>query len=57
MSRPITIEELTKSIMQTLEDVVTESYPPEERAQASAMLLNALGRSMFQGPEEADEAK
>ena len=53
----LTIEELTKSIMQTLEDVVTESYPPEERAQASAMLLNALGRSMFQGPEQADEAQ
>jgi hypothetical protein len=54
MSRPITIEEMTKYVMQTLEDVVTESYPPEERAKASAILLNLLSRSMFQGPEEKE---
>ena len=54
MSKIITIEEMTKYVMQTLEDVVTESYPPEEQAEAAARLLNALSRSMFQGPEEAD---
>ena len=52
MSRPITIDEMTKYVMQTLEDVVTESYPPEERAEAAARLLNSLSQSMFQGPKE-----
>ena len=52
MSRPITIEEMTKYVMQTLEDVVTESYPPEERAEAAARLLNSLSQSMFHGPKE-----
>ena len=52
MNRPITIEEMTKYVLQAVEEIVVESYPPEDRAKAAAVLLNSLGQSMFQGPKE-----
>ena len=49
----LTMEQMTKFVLDTLEDVVTEHYPEEEREAAAAILLNSLSRSMFQGPEDA----
>jgi hypothetical protein len=48
----LTLDQMTKFVLKTLEEVVTEHYPEEEREAAAAMLLNNLSRSMFQGPEE-----
>ena len=52
----LTMEQMTKFVLDTLEEVVTEHYPEEERGAAAAMLLNSLSRSMFQGPEEKNDA-
>lgn len=48
----LTLEQMTKFVLDTLAEVVIEHYPEEEREAAAAVLLNSLSRSMFQGPEE-----
>jgi hypothetical protein len=48
----LTMEQMTKFVLDTLAQVVTEHYPEEEREAAAEILLNSLSRSMFQGPEE-----
>jgi len=48
----LTLEQMTKGVLDTLNEVVTEHYPEEEREEAKAVLLNSLSRSMFQGPKE-----
>ena len=52
----LTMEQMTTFVLDTLAQVVTEHYPEEERGAAAAILLNSLSRSMFQGPEEKNDA-
>ncbi len=46
MTKPITVKEFTKSVMEILEASVSQ-IPEEEREQSKANVLEAFGRSMF----------
>jgi hypothetical protein len=45
----LTPEQMCESIMKILEDVVADIYPPEEREEAKARILDAWSAEMFQG--------
>jgi hypothetical protein len=45
----LTPQQMSESIMKILEDVVAKHFPPEEREEAKARILNAWSAEMFQG--------
>jgi hypothetical protein len=44
----LTPQQMTESILKTLDDVVADIYPPEEREEAKARILDAWSAEMFQ---------
>jgi hypothetical protein len=40
---------MSESMLKILEDVVAKNFPPEEREEAKARILNAWSAEMFQG--------
>jgi len=49
----LTPQQMAESILKTLEDVVAKHFPPEEREEAKARILNAWSAEMFQGRGKA----
>ena len=47
----ITPQQMVESILKILEDVVAEHFPPEEREEAKARILDAWSAGMFYGRE------
>ena len=47
----ITPQQMVESILKILEDVVAEHFPPEEREEAKARILDAWSAEMFYGRE------
>ena len=45
----LTNQQMSESLLKTLEDVVADNYPPEEREEAKARILDAWSAEMFQG--------
>jgi hypothetical protein len=45
----LTPQQMAESTLKLLEDVVANIYPPEEREEAKARILNAWSAEMFQG--------
>jgi len=48
----LTPQQMAESVLKTLDDVVADIYPPEEREEAKARILNAWSAEMFQGRTE-----
>ena len=48
----LTTQQMAESVLKTLEGVVADHFPPEEREEAKARILNAWSAEMFQGREE-----
>ena len=48
----LTPQQMCESTLQLLEDVVADIYPPEEREEAKARILDAWSAEMFQGRTE-----
>jgi len=44
----LTPQQMAESMLKTLEDVVADIYPPEEREEAKARILDAWSAEMFQ---------
>lgn len=53
----LTPQQMSESLWKILEDVVADSYPPEERKEAKARILNAWGAEMFQSKFQEKECK
>ena len=51
LSTPTPLE-MAESALKTLDDVVADIYPPEEREEAKARILDAWSAEMFQGRTE-----
>jgi len=45
----LTPQQMCESTLKLLEDVVADIYPPEEREEAKARILDAWSAEMFQG--------
>jgi hypothetical protein len=45
----LTPQQMAESILKMLEDAVADNFPPEEREEAKARILNAWSAEMFQG--------
>jgi len=45
----LTPQQMFESMLKILEDVVANNYPPEEREEAKARILDAWSAEMFQG--------
>jgi hypothetical protein len=54
MSTPITIDQLSKYILEVLEDV-TKDFPPEEKGEAQANILAAWGNGRVVKKKESNE--
>ena len=50
----LTSQQMSQSMLKILEDVVADIYPPEEREEAKARILNAWSAEMFQGRRPND---
>jgi hypothetical protein len=50
----LTLEQMTQAVMKTLDAVVAEEFPENEREEAKAKILNVWSREMFQDPEEKE---
>ena len=48
----LTPQQMAESVLKTLDDVVADIYPPEEREEAKARILDAWSAEMFQGRTE-----
>ena len=48
----LTPQQMSESLWKILEDAVAENFPPEEREEAKARILNAWSAEMFQGRTE-----
>ena len=48
----LTPQQMAESVLKTLDDVVADIYPPEEREEAKARILDAWGAEMFQKERE-----
>ena len=44
----LTPQQMCESVLKTLDDVVADIYPPEEREEAKARILDAWSAEMFQ---------
>jgi hypothetical protein len=49
----LTSQQMSESILKILDDVVADIYPPEEREEAKARILDAWSAEMFQGRDTA----
>ena len=47
----LTPQQMAESALKTLDDIVADIYPPEERGEAKARILNAWSAEMFQARE------
>ena len=45
----LTPQQMCESVLKTLDDGVADIYPPEEREEAKARILDAWSAEMFQG--------
>lgn len=45
----LTPQQMAEAVLKTLEDVVADIYPSEEREEAKARILDAWSAEMFQG--------
>jgi hypothetical protein len=45
----LTPQQMSESLWKILEDVVAENFPPEEREETKARILNAWSAEMFNG--------
>ena len=45
----LTPQQMAESVLKTLDDVVADIYPPEEREEAKARILDAWSAEMFNG--------
>jgi hypothetical protein len=50
----LTPQQMAESMLKILEDVVADIYPPEEREEAKARILNAWSAEMFQARRPND---
>jgi hypothetical protein len=50
----LTSQQMAESALKILEDVVADIYPPEEREEAKARILNAWSAEMFQSRRPND---
>jgi hypothetical protein len=50
----LTPQQMAESALKILEDVVADIYPPEEREEAKARILNAWSAEMFQARRPND---
>jgi len=50
----LTSQQMSQSMLKILEDVVADIYPPEEREEAKARILDAWSAEMFQGRRPND---
>jgi len=48
----LTPQQMAESALKTLDDVVADIYPPEEREEAKARIFDAWSAEMFQGREQ-----
>ena len=48
----LTPQQMAESVLKILEDVVAKHFPPEEREEAKARILDAWSAEMFQGRTE-----
>jgi hypothetical protein len=53
----LTPQQMAESVLKTLDDVVADIYPPEEREEAKARILNAWSVGMFQSEYQKKECK
>jgi len=44
----LTNQQMSESLLKILEDVVADNFPPEEREEAKARILDAWSAEMFQ---------
>jgi hypothetical protein len=44
----LTPQQMAESVLKMLEDAVADNFPPEEREEAKARILNAWSVEMFQ---------
>jgi hypothetical protein len=49
----LTPDQMAESLWKILEDVVADHFPPKEREEAKARILDAWSAEMFQGEEAA----
>jgi len=45
----LTPQQMAESVLKMLEDAVADNFPPEEREEAKARILDAWSAEMFQG--------
>ena len=45
----LTPQQMAESALKTLDDVIADIYPPEEREEAKARILDAWGAEIFKG--------
>ena len=58
MNQIITPKQMAISVLKILENVVEEHYPPNEREEAKARILNAWSGQMFyMGMQEKERTK
>ena len=50
----LTPQQMSESMLKILEDVVANIYPPEEREEAKARILDAWSAEMFQARRPND---
>jgi hypothetical protein len=50
----LTPQQMSQSMLKILEDVVADIYPPEEREEAKARILDAWSAEMFQARRPND---
>ena len=50
----LTPQQMTESVLKTLDDIVADIYPPEEREEAKARILNAWSAEMVQARRPND---
>jgi hypothetical protein len=50
----LTPQQMAESVLKMLEDAVADNFPPEEREEAKARILNAWSAEMFQARRPND---
>jgi hypothetical protein len=50
----LTPQQMAESVLKMLEDAVADNFPPEEREEAKARILNAWSVEMFQARRPND---
>lgn len=52
MANPITLEQVSKDVLNILDGIVEELYSEDERSEAKVRILDAFSASMFQESKE-----